>query len=531
MYNIIEKSNNTRRTGDISRFEAHNYEKTIQELLEKIEKLEAKLVLVCKDKYDAVTDKKHFETENKNLLVQIESENVKNQELSIKNKKYQNKINELKIANKSIIDLNDINVKKLSNEINTNKKSINKLNKEINSKNDIIKNYSVDNKFIQQSTNHYKNLFQSQMNINQKQNNQIHNLEKVVSDYSINKKDEAALLLEIDLLTKDNIRLINLLNSTDEYKDFCHLGITPPLGIRYIKPFEEKKEPTNKPLSKEEERERSLTEYKKYITNKKKKLEKEDRNWIPLEAYNYLIESRNKYKLDLTNDVIENLLHILNDFWKERLEREINHYRTSYQNEIKELKRKLKSKIGANDLLSKTTSNYGLNNMNNKLSKTVTSNIFGKKSNIGEYGNNLKVNSNLNDDYFFKTALNERDKRLENEIMNLKKKLEEKDNKDRKNKNKIYNQGNLLMTKKIIDEFENLKCRINKLYKEYEEKVKFSVSNYDNSDFKNKIMDESVKTFFSSVIKEIGDIEKKIGFWKFNIQRNIGGIDYAMKNN
>ena len=531
MYNIIEKSKSFRRTGEISRFEAHNYEKTIQELLEKIEKLEAKLILVCKDKYDAVNDKEHFETENKNLLIQIESENNKNQELSIKNKEYQNRINELKITNKSIIDLNNINVKKLSDEINTHKKSIKKLNKEINSKNDIIKNYSVDNKLIQQSTNHYRNLFQSQMNINQKQNNQIHNLEKVVSDYSIKKKDEAALLLEIDLLTKDNIRLINLLNSTDEYRDFCHLGITPPLGIRYIKPIEEKKEATNKPISKEEERERSLTEYKKYITNKKKKLEKEDRNWIPLEAYNYLIESRNKYKLDLTNDVIENLLHILNDFWKERLEREINHYRASYQNEIKELKRRLKSKDATNDVLYKTTSNYGLGNLSNGFSKTGTSNIFGKKSGVGGYGNNLNMNSNLNDDYFFKTALNERDKRLENEIMNLKKKLEEKENKDKKNKNKIYNQGNLLMIKKIFDEFENLKSKINSLYKEYEEKVKFSVSNYENSEYKNKIVDTSVKTFFSSVIKEIGDIEKKIENWKFNIQRNIGGIDYINKNN
>ena len=33
MYNIIEKSKSFRRTGEISRFEAHNYEKTIQELL------------------------------------------------------------------------------------------------------------------------------------------------------------------------------------------------------------------------------------------------------------------------------------------------------------------------------------------------------------------------------------------------------------------------------------------------------------------------------------------------------------------
>ncbi len=174
--------------------------------------------------------------------------------------------------------------------------------------------------------------------------------------------------------------------------------------------------------------------------------------------------------------------------------------------------------------------------MTNKFTKTATSNLFGKKSTITGNTNtninsNVNLNSNIDDDYYFKTALNARDKRLENEIANLKKKLEQKDNKDRQKRNKIYNQGNLLMTQKIIDEVENLKNKINSLYKQYEEKVKFSIDNYDNSEFKNKIMNESVKNFFASIILEISNIEKKIENWKFNIQRNIGGIDYAMKNN
>ena len=255
---------------------------------------------------------------------------------------------------------------------------------------------------------------------------------------------------------------------------------------------------------------------------------KEDRNWVPLEAYNYLVESRNKYNLDLNNDVIENLLSILNNFWKERLDREVNHFRAIYQNEIKELKRKLQRKDTTNDLLIKTTSN---NNMTNKIIKTASSNLFGKKSNISGITNNINNNVNSKDDYFFKTAMNERDKRLESEIAYLKKKLEEKEFKDKKKRNKIYNQGNLLMTQKICDEVESLKNKINDLYKEYENKVKYSVNNYENSEFKNKIMDEGVKTFFYEVIKEIGSIEKKIENWKFNIQRNIGGMDYAVKNN
>ena len=526
MFNIKERPKSSRRAGEISRFEAHNYEKTIQTLLGKIDELESKLILVCKDKYNAINDKENFEIKNKNLLLQLESENEKNIELSNINEEKEKRINELQIEHKSFIDMHNNNIKNLTNEINSHISTISTLNKAINSKNDLIKNYSVDNKLIRQSSDNYKNLFQNQVNLNQKQKNQIRDLENTVSDYSIKKKDEAALLLEIDLLKKDNLRLLNLLNTTDDYRDFCHLGMTPPLGIRYIKPVEEKKEQKNKPISKKEERERNLTEYKKYMANKKKKLEKEDRNWVPLEAYNFLVESRNKYKLDLTNDVIENLLHILNDFWKERLEREVNQYRTAYQNEIKELKRKLQLTT-SNDILAKT-STIGGNTASNKFTKTVSSNLFGKKINTNY--NNLN-NIYLNEDYYFKAAMNSNNKRLENEIEILKKKLEEKDNKDKKRRNKIYNQGNLLMTQKIINEVENLKNKINSLYKEYEEKVKFSIDNYENSEFKNKIMDNSVNNFFTSVIREITNIEKKIETWKFNIQANIGGMDYAMQNN
>jgi hypothetical protein len=536
MNNIIQRTKSSRRTGEISRFEAHNYEKTIQNLLEKIETLESKLMLVCKDKYDAITEKNYFETDNKILLDKLESENDKNIKLSNINEEYSEKITSLKHKNKNIKEMHNINIKNLNNEIDFHKDKIKKLNKEIDSKNDCIKNYSIDNKLIKQTSNNFKNLFQNQLNINKNQTNQIVNLENVINDFSIKKQDEAILLLEIEMLKKDNIRLVNLLNGTDEYRDFCHLGITPPLGIKYIRPIEEKKEEIKKPLSKKEERERTLTEYKKYMENKKKKLEKEDRNWVPLEAYNYLVECKNKYKLDLNNDIIEKLLHILNDFWKNRLDREVIYYRTIYQNQIKELKRKLQAKDTTNDyLLMKTTSNYG-GNMTNKFTKTGTSNLFGKKSTITGNTNtninsNTNLNSNINDDYYFKTALNARDKRLENEIANLKKKLEQKDNKDRQKRNKIYNQGNLLMTQKIITEIDKLKNKVNSLYKEYEEKVKFSVINQHNSEFLNKIMDDSVRNFFYDVLKEIDSIETKIENWKFNIQRNIGGIDYAMKNN
>ena len=148
MININQRPKSSRRPVEISRFEAHNYEKTIQNLLEKIETLEAKLILVCKDKYNAISDKDDFENQNKNLLIQLESENDKNIELANINEEKEKRINDLKNTNKSLIELHNINVKNLSNEINSHKNTIYKLNKEIGYKNDRIKNYSVDNKLI-----------------------------------------------------------------------------------------------------------------------------------------------------------------------------------------------------------------------------------------------------------------------------------------------------------------------------------------------------------------------------------------------
>ena len=87
------------------------------------------------------------------------------------------------------------------------------------------------------------------------------------------------------------------------------------------------------------------------------------------------------------------------------------------------------------------------------------------------------------------------------------------------------------MTGRSIDEIQKFKQKVNSLFNEYEDKVKYSIdNNYNNDKSMNKIMDDSIKIFFSSLQKAINDMEKKIANWKFNIQRNIGGIEYAIKN-
>ena len=513
-----QRPKSERKNEGINRFDAHNYEKTIQDLLEKIDELESKLILVCKDKYEAISDKEFFENDNKNLQEEIDNQINKNNKLTKTNMEFEQTINELRMNNKHIKDKANVQLKHLNDKIADHKHIINQLNNEIDLKNERIKNYSVDNKLIQKNTNEVKNILNRQMDINKNQSKKITNLEKKVADYAIKKKDESALLLEIELLKKDNIRLLNILNSTDEYRNFCYLGQTAPGGIRYIKPKVIRKAATYKPMSKKEERTRSLNEYKKYKTNQTNKIEKEDRNWVPLEAYNYLVESNNKFNLGLNNDIIENLLLILNKFWMERLDRELNRYRSTYQKEIKDLKCKLQGYRDTDHIMAKTTTNF--NNISTRFVKNYgNENIFEKKRDEP---------SDSSDNYFYKTAVSLKEKALENEVEKLKKKLDEKNDKKRSARSKIYNQGNLLMTRRSIEEIQKLKKKVEELYKEYEERVKYSINDVYS---KNQIIDDSVKIFFSSVQKAINDIETKISNWKFNIQRNIGGLDYAIRNN
>ena len=68
----------------------------------------------------------------------------------------------------------------------------------------------------------------------EKQKKQIHQLEKEINDLLISKKSEGDLLLENEHLKDDNVRLLQMLKSTNEYHDFGYLNQTLPGGIRYV---------------------------------------------------------------------------------------------------------------------------------------------------------------------------------------------------------------------------------------------------------------------------------------------------------
>ena len=84
----------------IKRMDAHQYEKTIQDLLEKIDILEARLKLMGEQKIKVVSKLKSFEDENEMLKDQISRQNESNKKLDFDRTKFEKQIEELQTSNK-----------------------------------------------------------------------------------------------------------------------------------------------------------------------------------------------------------------------------------------------------------------------------------------------------------------------------------------------------------------------------------------------------------------------------------------------
>ena len=72
----------------------------------------------------------------------------------------------------------------------------------------------------------------------------ISELEKKIDSLYVEKQSEGGLLLEIEHLKDDNLRLLQMLKSTNEFKDFAYLSETEAGGVRFCKPASAKKAAT-----------------------------------------------------------------------------------------------------------------------------------------------------------------------------------------------------------------------------------------------------------------------------------------------
>ena len=504
------------------RMKCHEYEKTIQNLMEKIDVLEHRMKLIGEQKVKVVSLLKDMEEENGRLKDEISSRNEQNNALETKNKKFETEIKNLKSTNKNLVDQNKFKIETMNKELEEREKNLHDLNRKIKAKDESIKFYSVNNKLTQQYSNNYKEDLDKQIKTNKKLHQEITSLKKQIENLYIQKQNEGSLLLEIEHLKDDNVRLLQMLKSTEQFKDFSYLGQTGSGGIRYIRPKDETLTSPSSTKSKSKfnrqdaaaefrknpSRAKSSQNYAKYKENQEYEKTKNKVNWVPNEAYEYATQFRNKYNLDMSDIIMENLLSNLNKIWQNRMRSEINHVKTTYQNEIKSLKVQLHALTGGG--IKENTKTKGQSNI---------AKIFGVPS---------TMRSKAEKDAARNVAFMNTQRCLENEIKGLKRKLAEKNGKF-SDKNLDFNHGSLWMGERCTSEMKNLVKNLNDVLAEYESKVKIAMREESNKEYYTRILNNSAEWFFTSVKGLVDESSDKIRTWTVDVKRNLSSLKYAPK--
>ena len=230
------------------------------------------------------------------------------------------------------------------------------------------------------------------------------------------------------------------------------------------------------------------------------------------------IQFKNKYNLDLNENLLTDLLTSLNKIWQEREKKQINRLKSQYQSEIMSLRRKLAMKTGYDEFTAaKTISKLkkDLKQTRDDLRDNIVLNNKLRTSPVGIdlVDNALKVASS-----FQNTK-----KCLENEIENLKKQLAQKEEKYH-GTHQYYNQGCYWMAGRSCEEIELLEKNVEELFSEYEDRVRNSnllTGQNDLLDYNLRVVNNAVKWFFTTLKELLASIKEKFTNWKYDTQKNL----------
>jgi hypothetical protein len=288
---------------------------------------------------------------------QIARQASHNQKLNEEVTRLTSKLNELSNTNKNLNEKCKTKFEILNKELEEKEQQIDKILAQIKAKDETIKYYSVNNEQTIRSQNLYKEELEKMKKLYEESEEKIRNLERTIDNLYINRKSEAGLLLEIEHLKDDNVRLLEMLKSTDEYRDFAYLAETVTGGIKFINNAcncdtnRRKCSCTNKSNLKRCKSECKTTGTKNNPKSpscvrecEKKRLEKEDvfnsDNWVPADAFKFAHDFKNKYNIEMSESLINDLLSSLNKIWRDREQKQISRLKTKYQSEIMGLRRK-----------------------------------------------------------------------------------------------------------------------------------------------------------------------------------------------
>lgn len=327
-------------------------------------------------------------------------------------------------------------------------------------KNTHLKKAIVINDFTQMDNAHLRNEIESLNKQKADADDKIRELEAKLDEMYLTRKSETGLQLEINHLKNDNIRLLNMLKTTEEFKDFAYLAEDCSGGVRYVKTNSMYSDgisskcncskgalyPNSKPCkctgSHDSVSSKKVNEVCRIKECLYRKIQEDtpfnDNNWVPVEAFEFTRNFANKYRLNIDDSLAKELLYKLNLIWREREAKQVQRIKNKYQTEILDLRRKLNNIEPMEQVITKSENKVLKQEIKNaRLDDKV---INKKNDGIDMVNSALKVAST-----FHKTK-----SALEAEIQRLKKLIENKEDMNNQTQNLErlkFNEGALWISK------------------------------------------------------------------------------------
>ncbi|CAG9315044.1 unnamed protein product [Blepharisma stoltei] len=251
--------------------------------------------------------------------------------------------------------------------------------------------------------------------------------EKSIDNLYLNNRTEGELMLEVEHMRNDNKRLLELLNQTQEYKHLAQY-LEDSKGAHYVQ-----------------------------SSKRSKKGQKTDEleNWVPQEIFK-LIDVYKKSPNELTDNVLHTLVLELNTVWRERERTQIEKLKNKYKTQILDLKRQLFMRQPYDTIKSQKKVSY-LKTELKKVNDDLKQNFSSKTTKLGPGIDSIESTLKLI------SKLQEENNKLKREIVLLKKKTENNDNKSKL----IESMGKL--GEQVIQESTKMHQLINNLLTEFEE--------------------------------------------------------------
>ena len=339
-----------------SKAQIYHYEKTIHDLSIQNSSLSSRIenLLLQLEKSNALIDS--HKTENDILKSQIINQTNNNKILEEKNMESEIKIKELKSLNEKIVKNQKIKYESLVGEISEKEKIIQKLNEQLKAKEESIKYFTINDNLEKKYQLNYKNELEKERNENKKLQEKINQLNNQIDGLYVQNQSESLLMLEIEKLKNDNIRLIQMLKSMKYAENLESLNTDSSSVIKSIKIYDKK--------------------YQKNNNN----------NLLLNDVYNYSIQLKQRFGLDISNEYLKNFVAGINQIWQDKYEKDMKQVKLNLRKELDSYQKQIMDK-------NKNNTNISGNNIDNmKYNKAYEKGCFWMAERCDEEMNELENN-------------------------------------------------------------------------------------------------------------------------------------------